>query len=396
MKSRDETWTPKPILPASTKSGADDPNPHHLPLEFLLDPVSLDPGPEAEEWWVNVDPEDENTAWLPTDGDMFGFQSSDATHFDVESDSIRPVTIDFPATLFIGQSLSQYHMSLPNSLSLSTDEHDALRHYQTTFSLYRTTKDPNWSTHKVLLSLGSHNAMIMHLLLAVSINDQCLRKRQERSLQVAQNHFRAGALMLIDLMGNYTEADHVPLMAAYFFLYLYMSKRKSVAPQRLKQLSLTVFEFVRSHELDLRCLSSSRPSSQSQISPLDGNRYRSVLARLMMWTFDEDVKCSFQGQGGHFARYLTANGDRTKEVYDASRNALGTHWGAEYPNSQMLDDDQNSTVLEFLWALMSVWQDINDLTQHPDSIVSDINERIEQSFVLLEMVSASPSFLLIF
>lgn len=41
-------------------------------------------------------------------------------------------------------SLSSFHMALPNALVLSVKEHEALRHYQTTYSLYRTTKDPNW------------------------------------------------------------------------------------------------------------------------------------------------------------------------------------------------------------------------------------------------------------
>jgi hypothetical protein len=103
-----------------------------------------------------------------------------------------------------------------------------------------------------------------------------------------------------------------------------------------------------------------------------------------MWTFDEDVKCSFQGSGGHLAKYLIANG--IKDVYQASRNALGCHWGTEYPSSQNLDDDQNSTVLEFLWAMMPLWQDINDLTQNLESITSDLDNRIEQTFDVLEQV----------
>jgi hypothetical protein len=227
--------------------------------------------------------------------------------------------------------------------------------------------------------------MIMHLLLAVSINDQYLRKKQDTP-QSAQSHFKAGAMMLIEMMSKDPESDHISLLAAYFFLYLYMSKRKSVVPERLRQLSLTVLEFVRRNELDSRCLGTSQPGSQLSALSTSATRYRSLVARLIMWTFDEDVKCSFQGAGGHFARYLTANGARTKEVYDASRNALEAHWGADYPNAQILDDDQNSIVLEFLWALMPLWQDINDLTQDIDAITSDVNSRIQQTFAFLEEV----------
>jgi len=394
LKTRDETWTSKPILPALTDlNTGDGKDSHDLSMEFLLDPPPLGPEQGIDDWWENGDPDFQSNAWLPVH-ELSGLDDSNDVQPNMNFDHPEPIAgnngapLQATTSMFMGQPLSYYHISLPNSLTLSTNEHDALRHYQTTFSLYRTTKDPKWSTHKVLLSFGSQNAMVMHLLLAVSINDQSLRRREEHAAEVAQSHFRAGALMLTDLMANYTESDHVPLMAAYFFLYLYMSKRKSIAPQRLKQLSLTVLEFVKSHELDARCLGRSTSLPQSEASHLDAFKYRSVLARLIMWTFDEDVKCSFQGHGGDFARYLTAKGERTKEVYDASRNALITHWGADYPNSQMLDDDQNSTVLEFLWAMMAVWQDINDLTQHPDSITSGLDNRIEQSFALLQVVSA--------
>jgi hypothetical protein len=155
-------------------------------------------------------------------GDVF--ESFDGT--SASEGTINYHTSPNNSTFSPSASLSNYHMPLPNSLILSVSEHEALRHYQTTFSLYRTTKDPNWSTHKVLLSLGSQNTMIMHLLLAVSINDSSLCRRDELSSPIAQGHFQAGALMLVEIMGRDSERNHVSLMAAYFFLYLYMSKKK--------------------------------------------------------------------------------------------------------------------------------------------------------------------------
>lgn len=281
-------------------------------------------------------------------------------------------------------SLSDYHMALPNSLTLTAFEHEALRHYQTTYSLYRTTKDPDWSTHKVLLHMGSQDAMIMHFLLAVSLNDYYLRRGNVSRSQHAENHFQAGAQLLIGATTNSMASDNVTMMATYFFIYLYMSKRKFTSPQRLSQLSSTVLDYVKKQGLVLSCIRPAAKARQFEVSSDVSAHNRSLLARLIMWTLDEDVKCSFQGFGGHFARYLVVCDTKTKDIYDASRNALGDHWGSDYPHTQVLDDDQNSTVLEFLWAMMPLWQDINDLSD--DSESAGLPSRIEQKFSLLEEV----------
>ena len=287
---------------------------------------------------------------------------------------------------FTNHSLSIYHVSLPNSLELDLDEHRALKHYQTTYSLYRTTKDPEWSTHMVLLRIGSTDRMIMHLLLAVSIND--LQHRSGGSLwsEQAHNHFQRGVGLLIDFMQGDSESKHISLMASFFLTYLYMTKRRFIAPQELRQLSLAVTNYVKKYDLDSLCIGPLQSPNIPEILVKSCNYNRSLLARLIMWTFDEDIKCSFLGNGGHFARHLTDHGMRTKDVYDVSRNALSVYFGAEYPVSQNMDDQQNSTVLEFLWALLPLWQDINEISQHNDHSLPGRCARIEQAFVLLEEV----------
>lgn len=282
-------------------------------------------------------------------------------------------------------SLPSYHVALPNSLELDLDEHRAVKHYQTTYSLYRTAKDPNWSTHMVLLRLGSKDPMIMHLLLAVSINDLQNRSGDTSWSQQAHNHFQAGAHLLIGNMQCITESNHVSLMASFFFIYLYMTKRQCIAAQQLRQLSLVVANYVKKYSPDSFCTDSIHSPETTPL--ITTSKYdRSLIARLIMWTFDEDVKSSFQGAGGYFARYLTDHGVRTKNVYNVSRNALSVYFGAEYPVYQNMDDQQNSTVLEFLWAMMPLWQDINDITQPFDQNSPELFARIEQTFEMLEEV----------
>ena len=295
------------------------------------------------------------------------------------------MTTKVPETL-LDLPLSSYHVSLPNSLELDLDEHRALKHYQSTYSLYRTTKDPNWSTHMVLLRLGSKDPMIMHLILAVSINDLQNRNGDPLWSLQAHNHFQTGVHLLIKNMQEDNESKHILLMASFFFIYLYMTKRQSIAPQQLRQLSLAVANYVKKYNLESLCTGSSQSSVTSSVTVNSSKYDRSLLARLIMWTFDEDVKCSFQGAGGYFARHLTDHEVRTKSVYDVSRNALSAYFGTEYPVYQNMDDQQNSTVLEFLWALMPLWQDINDIPWH-DSHSAQSYPHIEQAFRDLEEVS---------
>jgi hypothetical protein len=285
-------------------------------------------------------------------------------------------------------SLSHFHMALPNSLQLSFSEHEALRHYQTTYSLYRTTKDPNWSTHKVLLRMGSHEKMIMHLILAVSLNDYAIRTGHSSCSQEAEGHFQIGVQHLIKTSSTGLKPDYAVMMAAYFFLYLYMSKPKSTTTLQLNRLSLIVLDFVKSQDLLNYCINSHTTSIASCSKNTISSYSRSLLARLIMWTLDEDVKCSFQGFAGHFAEHLALCDGKTKEIYDVSRNALGDHWGLSYPHIQALDDDQNSTVLEFLWELMALWQNINDMHLRPN--IPEQKLRIEQKFSLLEEVRKFP------
>lgn len=403
LKSRPH-WIPPPIAPVPSES-----------LIVETDMRSNDPSSPESQWSNSAvanttsDPNENSDEFHADSGSMDLMIShkvmpnfddlADLGYSHCFSDVSQQVSnyspIDqYPSLEFleIGPSplLSDFHMALPNSLELSPYEHEALHHYQTTYSLYRTTKDPNWSTHKVLLRMGSYEKMIMHLVLAVSLNDYSIRKGHNASSQEAEDHFRIGAQALVNISSTNLESDEVVTMAAYFFLYLYMSKRKSTRAHQLNQLSLSVLNYVTRHDLFSLCISSNSPSSErSQSKNVSSAHHRSLLARIIMWTLDEDVKCSFQGTGGHFARYLSKYESKTKEIYDTSRNALVDHWGTMYPYSQVLDDDHNSTVLEFLWALMPLWQDINDLAQTSD--YSSHRLQIEQTFMRLEEVRSSIS-----
>jgi hypothetical protein len=271
--------------------------------------------------------------------------------------------------------LSDHHIPAVNSLVLDTTEVHALNHYQDAFSKYRTTKTPRWSTHRLLLDLANENSMLMHLILAVSLNDVCHRNDCGSS-KAAKDHFQIALGDLVKVVNQGSAEQYTLCMAAFLFLYLYIPKEKLLPSQTVNLLSTAVRDYVERHRLDSLCLeqqTENPPESTVSCS----NRH--VLAHLIIWTFDEDVKCGFQGCGGYLAEYLTAHRERTMAVYEVSRVVLQEHkWGEMYPKDQAEDDDDNAMELEFLWVLTALWQDINELTRKPAAGQAESRRRIDR------------------
>jgi len=280
--------------------------------------------------------------------------------------------------------LSDHHIPAANSMVLDTaEELHALNHYQDAFSKYRTTKTPRWSTHRLLLDLANENSMLMHLILAVSLNDVCHRN-DSGSSKAAKDHFQIALGDLVKVVNQDSAEQYTLCMAAFLFLYLYIPKEKLLPSHTVNLLSTAVRDYVERHRLDSLCLEQ-QPENPPECIVSSSNRH--VLARLIIWTFDEDVKCGFQGYGGYLAEYLTAHRERTMAVYEVSRVVLQEHkWGEIYPKDQAEDDDDNAMELEFLWVLTALWQDINELTRKPAAGQAESRRRIDQRFSLLPKV----------
>ncbi|KFY49407.1 hypothetical protein V495_00596 [Pseudogymnoascus sp. VKM F-4514 (FW-929)] len=372
FKSRGSKWVPIPILPATSSSeqGKIEEHVGEVDKKSTLPPETnlvVESSPIPNDSWVTLScdtepswsmPADDflNTQYLLFPDDIYAGLFPVVDHTSQANLAI-PTAWSSEMPFSLTHSLSYDHMTLPNSLILTHREHSALAHYQAVFSRYRATKDPQWSTHKILLDIGSQNSMVMHLILAVSINDTVSRERSEAATDEAQRHFEAGAQLLLEAMRNVGEGNTVALMATFFFLYLYMLNRKNVAPQRLRQLSMTVLGFVKKYKLDVLCGIS--PSQTQIFTVLD----RNLLARLIIWTYTEDLKCGFRGFGGYLADYLAENAVMADQIYDESRTVLEKHWGSDYPDAQVVDDIENSIVLEFLYAMSRLHQLINNLSQ---------------------------------
>jgi len=294
----------------------------------------------------------------------------------------------------------------PECMELSSAEHYALYYYKTTLSLSLTTKDPTRSTSMVFLRLGSKHPLVMRLLLAASLKS--LASNQEVNnlpdmLVISKHHFQTGEKLLIEQLGNQISPDHVNVLTAFWFLYLYRSRQSDVNICEMTQLSQKVGHYVRKHELDRLCTDSSTDFASGTRSGLS-HRKRSLLARLLIWIFYVDVSFGFRNCGGSLAKYLSEDIERMDRVFKTSKAVLHLHWGSDYPPHQLSDDVQNCEVLEMLYKSFLAYHAINELSDgtRTETLVDesiekrliDIEESYSSIFLLADSSTGGPPRLL--
>lgn len=240
MKSREPRRCPTLVPKASSLPIYDSAIPRDL-LYAQIDPAGLDLF-DDEDWGAGA----ENEYTVSTVGflhttDMYQHAGTVSSHFEgfepsVFSSDFHRYHNNYGSPTFepLLQMLSDHHIPAANSMELSKNDRTALDHYQKAFSIYRTTKVPRWSTHRLLLDLASDNPMIMHFILAVSINDVCYRQGNESS-EGAKTHFRMAIQDLLPMIRDDSEQDYKLMMAAFLFLYLYIPKQKILPPETVNQ-----------------------------------------------------------------------------------------------------------------------------------------------------------------
>jgi len=196
----------------------------------------------------------------------------------------------------------------------------------------------------------------MHLLLATSLQDLLTPNRPGQNGDVlARNHFHIGGELLRTAIAREKEPDHMSVMTAFWLLYMHGSNEIDVDARECLKLSEAVRDYVQKHQLDSLC-SDFPITAQTNLSRRD----KSLIARLLVWIFYADVGFCFRHRGGAFARYLCESAERSFKIYETSRIVLELNWGDEYPVDQVIDDVQNSDVLEMLYRVSAVCQGVND------------------------------------
>ncbi|KAH6991400.1 hypothetical protein BKA56DRAFT_574369 [Ilyonectria sp. MPI-CAGE-AT-0026] len=274
--------------------------------------------------------------------------------------------------------LSTSHIPLPSSLILGEEELDALRHYETSFALSQTAKDPKWSFPKLLLRQSSHSTMAMHFALAISLHDLDTQyDTQTNRRLLAHHHFNSGSSMFKHDVSD--SKDHVEILSCLYYIYIYMSRQRLVDEFKLQKLSRNTLDYI--DKLELESLARSGLTEQlNRVAP--NAAIRSFLCRLILWLYKEDVYCSFSGCAGDVARYFQGKPNLLKAVWEVSRPMLQLNWGAAYPESQCINDMEMSHVVDMTIDLLSLRFDVTEMGHSRFNLPT--LQMIEDKFSLIE------------
>lgn len=261
-------------------------------------------------------------------------------------------------------NISALEIALEPSFQVTTREYRAVNHFQTQFSLSRTSKSPSWSTHSLILRLGLGNSMVMHLIIASALYDLLLSANDQHLSGLAAKHYHTGAQLLINAINDGGQSQS-NVLSSFFLLYVCMSLREDPIATA-SRVSLMLTRYIQTNDLD--------GQSSNAVDTVTSDGERSYTARLIIWLVYEDIGMAFKGSCGALAAYARGQPARMEAIYEQSSTIFESCWGTLYPDSEAVDDVENSTVLRFLFDVMCIMQDINHLK--PTDQVSDIEQRM--------------------
>lgn len=280
-----------------------------------------------------------------------------------------------------------HNIALSPSFLQTGNEAEALQYYTTVYPTMVITKTVSWSTFIIVLRNGSQEPMIMHLIMAAALMDlACLQKYNPKMCLAARSHAKAGMRLLSEAINNATPAKATNIMAASYLLYRYMAVEKDLDCAKVKKWSEHICAYVKSNRLYTLCTDprSLESGLDNKVGSKDVSRHYGHLARLMTWTYYEDIAAGMAGYGGSLALYLSEYPERTREVQQHSTAELELSWGDEYPEKEMLDDVENAPILTFLHDVLAIYAEVAKLAQTP--YTEDQRAELEQKIDKLESV----------
>ncbi|OAA72335.1 hypothetical protein ISF_01408 [Cordyceps fumosorosea ARSEF 2679] len=184
------------------------------------------------------------------------------------------------------------------------------------------------------------------------------------------------------------EANHDPVsvIIAAFFLYRYMAVAQGHDPEAITEWSKAVSNYVKEKRLDDLCAGRNPTatlalSRREEASPAMTHEKKTHMARLMLWTFYEDIFASIKGYGGALARHFVEKPERSREIYQYSCAELESVWGADYPEREILDDVENAPIISFLYEVITLYAEVNRAVSSPldlPAAKSAVEEKIDK------------------
>ncbi|KAJ3495450.1 hypothetical protein NLG97_g3392 [Lecanicillium saksenae] len=281
---------------------------------------------------------------------------------------------------------------LSQTFSQTGKEAEALHYYMDIYPTMTVSKNVNWTTYRIILLKNSQDPLTMHFLLATSLMDLATLKNYEPAICcAAQSHAKAGMRLLRAALDPSADSDPVTVMAAALFLYRYIKVTKDLDATHMSEWSRDICNYVERNQLDDFCRlsepSAVLPSGEGKIAHNNMSQQMKVhLARLILWTFYEDVFAAIGGYGGFLARRMCDAPARARDVYQHSSAELECYWGKDYPEQQIIDDVENAPIINFLYEVIALYAEVNKIAVSPSHSAQDI-ATVEMKIEKLEACS---------
>lgn len=270
---------------------------------------------------------------------------------------------------------------------LNDDDQRALDHFQTTFSLSQTTRDPEWSTPALLLRHALRKSeMLLHFIIAISLADMALHLPDPQQLQMAAlAHYESGTQEIVKPLEDDTFSTHISRLGSFYCIYVYMSGQIFFSKAKLDRLSLTTADYLIKHKLVNVSLS---PSNGQ-----DGRAERSFVSRLILWLIKLDSQCTFLGSTPSLIHLFQERPNDLTAILSESRLALQLNWGARYPISQSIRDIESSLPVDMMSEMFIILADASVICGCLQEKVDETRwEELDSQLDLMEVVSSpSPS-----
>ncbi len=290
------------------------------------------------------------------------------------------------------------HIILSRDFVRTGKEADAIQYYTGAYPTMTISKDVHWSSYRIMLERGSQVPMTMHLLIAASLMDLATSQNYDKAIcRAARAHAKSGILLLMSASKSGSGSDPIDVATAFYFLYRYMAVLKDGDVSEMSKWSASASNYVKENCLGDLC-TSTRPTSANSTAKSQA-RWQALtpakkahLARIIVWTFYEDIFATIRGYGGSLALYWCAESQRLREIYQHSGAELESMFGEEYPDREIVDDVQNSPIITFLYDVMGLYAEVNRVARSQPIPMAD-KLALEDKIDKFEAVSLSRNFI---
>lgn len=216
------------------------------------------------------------------------------------------------------------------------------------------TKNPRWSTLKLITEQGFRNHAVIRFALTASLTELSWKTPSSRDVMrhAAERHYILGLSLIEEMLKPDAEPDHLMVMISFWFWYLRHWRDSRADRLAYKALIGRISDYFLWHNLTRLLLSSDGETSASVTT---------CISRLTAWLFWADVTACFWGNGGKLARLLASSpGIDLPGLYARSKASKACYWGPQYPAAQDADDNENQDALDLIHRTWVLVQAVND------------------------------------